>query len=428
MTATSETGFRGGPMTALRVRPFRWWFAGQIMSASGGMTQLVAVGWLVLRWHGNGLELGLLSTAGLGPTLLFGLWAGALIDHHERRTILIWTQSLLTASSLLLYALIVSGAASYWPLVAITLLTGTVSALDAPARQIYVIDLVGTERVAGAVSLYEVIVNLSRVLGPAVGGALLATSGPAGCVLVNALTFLAPLAVLIHHHPERSRGGLRGSPGAAPGPRQAGAGRPSVLEGVRYACSQPLLRACLLLAASSALLFTPTLFYPLLATRVFHLGGSGYGLLLAVFGAGALPGALLASRHQPTGVQVRALALAASVCVLVAAAAPVLAVLLAGVALTGLFSIWMIAAANTLVQLRSAPELRGRVMGAWTVALPGTLPVTALIAGALADTLGPRIAYAAAGASLASVVLACWGAYAQADRDALPQTDAAAGG
>ncbi len=423
MTATSETGFHGGPLAALRVRPFCWWFAGQITSASGGMTQLVAVGWLVLRWHGNGLELGLLSTAGLGPTLLGGLWAGSLIDHHQRRTILIWTQSLLTASSLLLYALIVSGTASYWPLVAITMLTGTVSALDAPARQIYVLDLVGTERVAGAVSLYEVVINLSRVLGPAIGGALLATSGPAWCVLVNALTFLAPLAVLIHYQPRPA------APSSAkPGLRQAGAGRPSALEGLRYACSQPLLRACLLLAASSALLFTPTLFYPLLATRVFHLGGSGYGLLLAVFGAGALPGALLASRRQPTGVQVRALALAASVCVLVAAAAPVLAVLLAGVALTGLFSIWMIASANTLVQLRSAPELRGRVMGAWTVALPGTLPVTALIAGALADTLGPRIAYAAAGASLAAAVLACWGAYTQADQDAAQQPGAVPGG
>ena len=404
MTATSERGFGGGPLAVLRVRPFFWWFAGQITSASGAMTQLVAVGWLVLRWHGSGLELGLLSTAGLGPTMLFGLWAGSLIDHHERRRILIWTQSLLTLLSLLLYALIVSGAASYWPLIAVTLATGTVNALDAPARQIYVLDLVGTERVAGAVSLYEVIVNLSRVLGPAVGGVLLATAGPAWCVVVNALSFLAPLAVLLHYRPT--------SVPTAPASRSS-AGRPSAIAGLRYAFSQPLLRACVLLAASAAPLFTPTLFFPLLATRVFHLGGGGYGLLLALFGIGALPGALLASHGTPTGTRVRMLALLTSVCVLVSASAPVLAVLIAGTVLTGTTSIWMIASASTLVQLRAEPELRGRVMGAWTVAISGTPPITAVLAGGIADAFGARVAYDVVGLGIALVALSAWRGHAE---------------
>ncbi len=401
MTATREAGFGGGPLAALRVRPFFWWFAGQVTSASGGMTQTVAVGWLILSWHGNGLELGVLSAAALGPTLLLGLWAGALIDQHQRRTILIWTQSLFTVLSLLLYAMIVSGTASYWPLIAVTLATGVITAIDAPARQIYVLDLVGTERVAGAVSLYEVIVNLSRVLGPALGGVLLATAGPSWCVLVNALSFLAPLAVLLHYRP---------APAPSTPTRSA---RGSAIAGVRYAFSQPLLRTLVLLAASAAPLFTPTLFFPLLATRVFHLGGSGYGLLLALFGIGALPGALLASRGTPTGTRVRTLALATSVCVLVSATAPVLPVLFAGTVLTGMTSIWMIAAANALVQLRTEPELRGRVMGAWTVALPGTLPITAVLAGVIADAFGPRIAYALAGLAIALVALGGWRAYVE---------------
>lgn len=407
MTATVETAFHGGPRAALAVRPFRWWFVGQITSASGLMTQMVAVGWLVLHWHGSGVQLGLLSSAGLGPMLVLGLWAGSLIDHHDRRVLLIWTQGLLAAQSLLLYALIVSGAASYWPLVALMLASGVVNALDGPARQIYVLDLVGPERVAGAVSLYEVILNLSRVLGPAVGGALLATSGPALCVLVNAVTFAAPIAVLLHY-PSRPRpvAGDRG------GPTPTRAARPRALEGVRYAWAHPLLRACLLLAASSTVLFSPTLFFPLLATRVFHLGGSGYGLLLALFGVGALPGALLASRRPPTGARVRALAVATGAAVVLSALAPDLAVLGIGIVATGMCSIWMIAAANTLVQLRTAPELRGRVMGAWSVALPGMLPITALIAGAVSDGLGTRVAYAAAGTIIAGVALLCWRAYA----------------
>ncbi|HEX3617012.1 MAG TPA: MFS transporter [Solirubrobacteraceae bacterium] len=403
MTATSETAFHGGPRAALSVRPFRWWFLGQITSASGLMTQMVAVGWLVLRWHGSGVQLGLLSSAGLGPTLVLGLWAGSLIDHYDRRTILIWTQSLMTALSLLLYALIVTRWASYWPLVAIMLANGTVNALDAPARQIYVLDLVGPERLAGAVSLYEVILNLSRVLGPAIGGLLLAISGPAACVLINALSFLAPLTVLLVYRPAKSQS-----------PRDAGEGRPSAMAGLRYAWSQPLLRACLLIGASCGVLFSPTLFFPLLATRVFHMGGSGYGLLLALFGSGAVPGALLASRRKPSGTQVRALAIATGICVLIAAAAPGKLVLFIGIIGIGASSIWMVASANTLVQLRAAPELRGRVMGAWTVALPGTIPITALLAGGAADLFGPRIAYGAVGAVIAGVALLCWRAYADA--------------
>jgi MFS family permease len=410
VTATSEAEFHGGPRAALAVRPFFWWFASQVTSASGLMTQLVAVAWLVLRWHGNGLELGLLSTAGLSPTLVLGLWAGSLVDHHDRRTILIWTQSLLASLSLVLYALIVSGAASYWPVIAITLASGCVNALDSPARQIYVLDLVGPERVAGAVSLYEVILNLSRVLGPAVGGALLAISGPSACVLVNALTFLAPLAVLIAHRPANLRPAkpARDADSDADVPRP---GRPSALAGIRYAWSQPLLRACLLTGASSGVLFSPALFFPLLATRVFHMGGSGYGLLLALFGIGAVPGALLASRRAPSGKQVRVLGLLTGVFVGIAASAPVLPVLFIGILGIGACSIWMVAAANTLVQLRAEPALRGRVMGAWTVALPGTIPITALLAGGAADLFGPRVAYGAVGAVIAGVALACWQAY-----------------
>jgi MFS family permease len=401
VTATSQTEFHGGTRAALAVRPFRWWFLAQIMSASGLMTQMVAVGWLVLHWHGTGVQLGLLSSAGLGPMLVFGLWAGSMVDHHDRRVLLIWTQSLLAAQSLLLYALIVSGSASYWPLVAITLGSGVVNSLDGPSRQIYVLDLVGPERLSGAVSLYEVILNLSRVLGPAIGGALLAISGPAACVLVNAVTFAAPLAVLLFCHPATERE-----------TRDESAPRPSVLEGVRYAWAHPLLRACLLLAAASTVLFSPTLFFPLLATREFHLGGGGYGVLLALFGVGALPGALLASRRQPTGPQVRTLAVLTGAAVVISATAPALPVLYGGIIATGTCSIWMIAAANTLVQLRTATELRGRVMGAWSMALPGTLPITALLAGAISDALGTRVAYAGAGVIIAGVALLCWRAYA----------------
>ncbi len=395
----------GGPRAALAVRPYRWWFIAQIVSASGLITQLVAAAWLVLHWHGNGLELALMSVAGLGPTLVLGLFAGSLVDHLDRRLLLISTQTLLGLLSFTLYLLLITGAAGYLQLLAISLASGIVNSADAPARQIYVLDLVGPERVGGAVSLYEVVLNLSRVLGPALGGALLAASGAAACVLANAISFLAPLVVLLIHRPNARPG--TGDP-VSGRPR-----RPSAIEGIRYAWSRPLLRACILLAAASGPLFVSSVLLPLLATHAFHLGSGGYGLLLGLFGAGALPGALLASSRPPRGEHVRLLAILTGLLMAVVATAPDRPILYVGMLATGTTSIWMIAAANTLVQLRTTEELRGRVMGAWTAALPGTVPVTALIAGLVADTFGARVGYCAAGGLILLAAVAHWRAYTE---------------
>jgi MFS family permease len=395
---------KGGPISALSVKPFRWWFIGQITSASGLMTQVVAISWLVLQWRNSGFDLALVSVASMSPVLVLSLWAGSLVDHIDRRRLLIFTQSSMALISFALFVLISTGAATFAEVLVLSALTGVVNAADMPARQVFVLDLVGEERLAGAVSLYEVVLNASRVLGPGLGGALLAISGPAACVLVNSVTFLGPLAVLLHYRTSNK-----------PTRRDPSEGRPKVREGVRYAWSDPTIRACLLLAAATCALFNPTVMVPLLAHRVFHMGGAGYGLLLALFGVGALPGALLAARgvNPPTGRKVRALATATGACMLVTAFAPDRPVLFVGMTAVGTSSIWMIAVANTVVQLRTAPELRGRVMGAWSMALPGMVPITSLICGTLADACGARIAYGATGALIAAIALTWWRSFAR---------------
>jgi transmembrane secretion effector len=165
----------------------------------------------------------------------------------------------------------------------ISALTGTVAAPDTVARQVYVIDLVGTERVASAVSLYEVILDVSRVAGPALGGALLATVGVAACCAVNAASYGAPLLVLLLHKPAY----VTAAPGGTVGKGQTFA---DLRSGLRYARHGPIL-VCLFLAAASGMLFSLSVSLPVLATRVFHLGGGGYGLMMPAFGVGALPGA-----------------------------------------------------------------------------------------------------------------------------------------
>src|SRR5580692_11679997 len=185
---------------------YRAWFFSQVFSASGTMTQGVALSWLVLRLTGNGIDLGLMTACTFAPMMVFGPLTGALVDRVDRRRLLILTQTSLTLLAALLAALIATGQVRVWMLFVITIVTGAVAAPDNTARQVYVIDLVGTERVASAVSLYEVIINTSRVVGPATGGLILATLGVSACCAVNAASYVIPIAVLLAKRTATSAG------------------------------------------------------------------------------------------------------------------------------------------------------------------------------------------------------------------------------
>jgi MFS family permease len=378
---------------------YRSWFFSQVLSASGTMTQAVATSWLLLRLTGNGVDLGLLSACTFLPSLLLGPYVGALVDRVDRRKLLMATQALLLLLAAATAAVIGAGVVRAWMLFVISLLTGTVAAPDATARQVYVIDLVGTERVASAVSLYEVILSVSRVAGPALGGALLATTGAAACCAVNAASYVAPLIVLLIHKPAASVSTV-----------SKGQTLADLRAGLRYARRHRAIVVCLFLAAASGMLFSLGVSLPVLATRVFHLGGGGYGLMMAAFGVGALPGALLASAgaNHPTGRRVGGLAVATALAVLGTASAPAAWVAFAGLAVTGCVSIWFIAAANTFVQLAAEPGMRGRMMGLWTMALPGSEPVTGPCAGLVTQYIGPREGFGLAGMTLGIVATVGW--------------------
>ena len=416
------------------MRDFRRWFVSQVVSTSGTMTQAVAQAWLVLRLSGRGIDLGLVSAFAMLPVLLGSPLAGAVVDRVDKRRLLLGTQVSFTVLALLLGALTSAGAVRLWMVFALAFALGVTSALDGPARQVYVLDLVGTEGAGNAIGLNEVVLNVSRVLGPAVGGVLLATIGVAACFYVNAATFVFPIVVLVAQ-PGRSPDGRRdavlrarrsrdevpvgpaqGAAGPTGGGRLGGHAR-SLREGLAYAWRTPVIRYGLLLAASSGMLFNLTVALPLLATQDFHTGGGGYGAMLATFGVGAICGAGLAasSGERPSGRRVRLLALATGIAVLVGAAMPDLALELLSLALVGLTSIWFIALANTVVQLRAAPELRGRMMGLWVMALPGLGVATGPLTGWVAQSLGARAAFGLAGVALLTSGAAGWRAYGVPD-------------
>ncbi len=393
--------------TSLRAPAFRWWFLSQVISASGTMMQGVAQSWLVLRLTGSGLDLGLLGSCFMLPVLLGGPWAGALVDRVDRRRLLIATQSLFILCTTLLAVLTWTGAVRVWMLFVIALVTGAVSAPDGAARQVYVLDLVGGRRLGSAISLNEVVLNVSRVLGPALGGLFLATLGIAVCFVANAASYIPPLLVLLVLHRGLARnassaGVARSAPArSVPGQVRAGLG---------YVWRTPAIRAVVLMAAASGMLFNLGVALPLLATRVFHLGGGGYGLMMAAFGAGGFAGALLAasSRPDPGGHEVRLLAVLTSLAIVATALAPDTPLVFAGLVVTGGLSIWFIARANTLAQLRADPAMRGRVMGIWTMALPGAAPVTSPAIGYTAQVAGARAGFGLAGVALLVTAATGW--------------------
>ena len=264
------------------------------------MTQGVAQAWLVLKLTGSGLDLGLLGACYMLPVLAGGPWAGTLVDRFDRRRLLIATQSLFIVAAALMTALTSTGAVRVWMLFVVAFVTGAVSAPDGAARQVYVLDLVGGSRLAGAISLNEVVLNVSRVVGPAVGGVFLATLGIPVCYLANGVSYIPPLLVLLIVHRQaamlrRDRTGASRSLPAAPTQLTRRTARGGVRAGLAYVWRTPLLRTAILMAAASGMLFNLGVALPLLATRVFALGGGGYGLMMAAFGLGGVVGALLAA-------------------------------------------------------------------------------------------------------------------------------------
>lgn len=372
--------------SSLRERNFRWWFISQVFSSSGNITQLVALSWLVLQLTGSALDVGIVSAVGLLPVLVGGAAAGSIVDRVSHRHLLIVTQCAFISLGTLLSVITAIALIDFQIILIVAFATGVVAAFDGPARQVFVLDLVGRKRLASAVSLYEVMGNLARIIGPSTGGILLALYGAAACFGFNAATYVVPLVVLLRLKLETkpassSRSNMRGG----------------TIQGLSYSMRDPLIRACLTFAFMGTVLFNQGLLYPLLATKVLHLEPIGYGMLVAAFGLGAVPGAIFAASVGDVAPRRLIAILVAVTGVFMAATglAPNFGTAFAATFLVGFTSIWYIASANTLVQLTAAREMRGRVMGIWTAILPGGGVVTGVVVGALANTVGVRATFVA---------------------------------
>lgn len=368
---------------SLGVRNYRLYFLGQIVSMSGTWMQSVAQAWLVLELTGSGIALGTVTALQFLPTLVLGPWGGLIADRVDKRRLLIWTQSAAALLALVLGVLVVTHVVTLWMVYALALGLGLVTMIDMPTRQTFVMEMVGREHVTNAVSLNGVIVNASRIVGPAVAGTLIATVGVGICFLVNAGSYLAVIAGLFMMRPrELQRGAIT--------TRQGG----QLRAGLRYVWRTPELRTPLLLmAVVGAIAYNFSVLLPLMVRFAYHAGAGAFGVLFAVMGAGAVMGGLavaawgMANRRLLAGA-----AIALGGFLALAALAPSLGFEMAAMLPIGVASTAFIAVSNSLLQLGATPEMRGRVMGLFAVVFLGTTPIGGPLVGWIAEQLGPRAA------------------------------------
>ncbi len=402
---------------ALRVRNYRLYFCGQVVSVSGTWMQSVAQGWLVLRLTGSGVDLGVVTALQFVPMLFLGSWGGLIADRLDKRRLLYATQTSALVVALTLAALTLSGSIVLWQLYLMAALLGVVNLFDNPARQSFVLEMVGRDLVPNAVSLNSVLMNSARVIGPAIGAVLIAGIGHGDtgigiCFLVNAASYLSVLVALALMRPSE----LHRTP---PVPKAKG----QVREGLRYVRGEPaLLYPLLVIAVVGIFAFNFTVTLALLARFTFHSGAGTYGAFTSCMGAGAVVGGLVvAHRSRPSARALCGIGLAFGVCIAAVAAAPTPVVAMVCLVPMGAAAIAFIATANGTLQLAADPSMRGRVMALYAIGFLGSTPIGAPLVGAIATATSPRVALAvgavATVAASAPLLWVHWRAAAGAGRD-----------
>jgi MFS family permease len=367
--------------SSLSGRNYRLWFAGQFVSISGTWMQQIAQDWLVLQLTGRALPVGITTALQFAPVAFFGVWGGLVADRVDKRRLLIATQGAAALLALVLGTLTATGQTRLWMVYLLAFALGTVTAFDMPARQAFVIELVGPDRLANAVALNSALFNVARVVGPAVAGVTILAFGLAPAFLVNAVSYLATMTALVLIDPGR----LYRAAGATRAPGQ-------VREGLRYIWHTPVLRSTLLMVLVVGTLgMNFPVVLPVLARFGFHAGPGTYATMLSVMSAGSILGALTAAlRQRPTRALLVGAAGVFGLGCLAAAAAPNLGWELAVLAPVGAATITFLSTANTTLQLKAEPAMRGRVMSLYAVVFLGSTPVGGALSGWLAERYGPR--------------------------------------
>ncbi|HET7034488.1 MAG TPA: MFS transporter [Thermomicrobiaceae bacterium] len=379
---------------ALRNRNYRLFWSGQVISSVGTWMQRIALAWLVLKLTNSPLDLGLVTTFQTLPVLLFALFGGVIADRVAKRRLLLVTQTTMLLQASVLALMTAAGFDNLYAIYLLAAILGTANALDNPARQAFVKELVGPDDVANAVALNSIVFNTARLIGPALGGVTIAAIGVTGCFTLNALSFLAVLGGLILMRPADFYELARPPRGKVL--RQ-------IAEGVNYAVRTPdIALVLLLMLVIGTFGYNFTVILPLIATYVLHAGPVGFGTLTSAMAIGSLLAAVgIAYSGRVSQRTLLAGAGGFSGLLLLLAISDRWPTTVAILIALGFASIVFTATANSRLQLLAPPELRGRVMSLYTLLFLGSTPIGSLVIGTLADHQGVRLA-------VGELALICW--------------------
>ncbi|MFI7103328.1 MFS transporter [Streptomyces sp. NPDC050161] len=396
-TAGPAAAPRKGMFSSLRVRNYRLFATGQVVSNTGTWMQRIAQDWLVLSLTGSSTAVGITTALQFLPMLLFGLYGGVIADRFSKRKLLLFTQSAMGMTGLALAVLTLSGNIQVWHVYLVAFVLGLVTVIDNPSRQAFVVEMVGKEDLRNAVSLNSANFQSARLIGPAVGGALITAFGSGWAFLLNGVSFLAPIAGLLMmrtaelHKVDRvprSKGQLR--------------------EGLRYVSGRPdLIWTIVLVGFIGTFGFNFPIWLTAFTYHVYHQGAGTYALFNSLMAAGSLVGALLAARRSSSRLRLLVgAAVVFGVLEMAAALAPsfwIFVVLLAPIGVVGLT---INVTANSSVQMATDPLMRGRVMALFMMVFVGGTPLGAPVVGWITDTFGARVGFLSGGLiSLLAAVL-----------------------
>jgi MFS family permease len=384
---------------SLRNRNFRRYMSGQAISLIGTWMQTVAQSWLVLQLTHSGTAIGLVVALQTLPVLLLGPYGGVVADRVDKRKLMIVLQAMMGVLALALGLLTVTHTVTLWQVYVLAFLLGLNNTFENPARQAFVLEMVGHEDLRNAVSLNSTAVNAARAIGPAFAGVIIAIGGIGLCFLLNAASFVAVVASLV-------RLDTRALSPSPPAPRAKG----QLREGIRYASRTPAIAIPLLMMTLvGCLAYEFQVVLPVVAQETFHGGAKTYGFMTAAMGLGAVIGGLWVAARGKTGV--RALVLSSmsfGLAILLAAVAPVLWLELVALMLAGAASVNFLAKGNSTIQLASDPQMRGRVLALWSVAFLGSTPIGGPIVGAVAEHTGGRSALLLGAAACLAAAAMAW--------------------
>lgn len=384
--ATRPSGMMAMAATfrSLRHYNYRLFYFGQMISLTGTWMQTIGQAWLVLDLTHSPLALGTVTMLQFLPVSLLVLVGGVLADRVPKRRLLVLTQTVAMIQAFVLAFLTWSGLVALWHIYALAALMGLTNALDSPTRQVFVVEMVGRDDVTNAVALNSGLFNSARLIGPALGGVIIAVTGVAEIFFINGVSFLAVIVGL-----------LLMKPGLLYPAQRSASGRvlEQFSEGVHYALRTPsILFILILMAAIGTFGYNFTVVLPLLARTVLHVGSIGFGAMTSAMGLGSLVAALaLASLGEPSRRTLIIGATAFAIILAAVAASQWYALTLVLLLALGAAGIAFTATANSSLQVTAPDHLRGRVMGLYVLLFLGSTPIGGQLTGLMAEHIGTRL-------------------------------------